>query len=41
MGNLQPQFGSLVPSQAQQLLQTNYLQFNNAAVAKFSSFSKQ
>ena len=41
MGNLQPQFGSLVPSQAQQLLQTNYLQFNNAAGANFSSFAQQ
>ena len=27
--SLTPQFGSLVPSQAQQLLQSNYLQFNN------------
>ena len=41
MGQLQPQFGSLVPSQSQQLLQTNYLQFNNAAGANFSSFAQQ
>ena len=41
MGQLQPQFGSLVPSQSQQLLQSNYLQFNNAAGANFSSFAQQ
>ena len=29
--SLTPQFGSLVPSQTQQLLATNYLQFNNGA----------
>jgi len=29
--SLTPQFGSLVPSQSQQLLQSNYLQFNNGA----------
>ena len=29
--SLTPQFGSLVPSQQQQLLQSNYLQFNNGA----------
>ena len=29
MGVLNPQFGSLVPSQTQQVLNTNYLQFNN------------
>ena len=29
--SLTPQFGSLVPSQAQQLLASNYLQFNTAA----------
>jgi len=28
---LTPQFGSLIPSQAQQLLPSNYLQFNNGA----------
>ena len=27
MGTLSPQFGSLIPSQTQQLLATNYLQF--------------
>ncbi len=26
--SLTPQFGSIVPSQKQQLLQSNYLQFN-------------
>ena len=29
--SLTPQFGSIVPSQSQQLLQSNYLQFNNGA----------
>jgi len=29
--SLTPQFGSLIPSQAQQLLPSNYLQFNNGA----------
>ena len=29
MGTLSPQFGSLIPSQTQQLLATNYLQFTN------------
>ena len=28
---LSPQFGSIIPSQQQQLLQSNYLQFNNGA----------
>jgi hypothetical protein len=28
---LTPQFGSLIPSQQQQLLPSNYLQFNTAA----------
>ncbi len=27
--SLTPQFGSLIPSQSQQLLPNNYLQFNN------------
>ena len=29
MGVLNPQFGSIVPSQVQQVLNTNYLQFDN------------
>jgi len=33
---LQPQFGSLIPSQTQQLLATNYLQFDGAAGVNFS-----
>ena len=35
--SLTPQFGSLIPSQAQQLLATNYLQFNNGT----SDFAQQ
>jgi len=31
--SLTPTFGSIVPSQAQQLLNTNYLQFNGGAGA--------
>jgi len=37
MGTLTPTFGSIVPSQSQQLLQTNYLQFNNGT----SDFAQQ
>ena len=37
MGTLNPTFGSIVPSQSQQLLQTNYLQFNNGT----SDFAQQ
>ena len=33
---LTPQFGSLVPSSTQQLLATNYLQFNTGAGADFA-----
>ena len=33
---LQPQFGSLIPSQTQQLLATNYLTFDGAAGVNFS-----
>jgi hypothetical protein len=33
---LSPQFGSIIPSQAQQLLASNYLQFNTAAGATFA-----
>jgi len=35
--SLSPQFGSLIPSQAQQLLASNYLQFNNGT----SDFAQQ
>ena len=38
---IQPQFGSIVPSQAQQLLQTNYLQWTNNAGANFADFAQQ
>ena len=41
MGILNPQFGSIVPSQSQQLLQTNYLQFTNNAGANFADFAQQ
>ena len=33
---LSPQFGSIIPSQVQQVLATNYLQFNTAAGATFA-----
>ena len=33
---LSPQFGSVIPSQTQQLLQSNYLQFNTGAGADFA-----
>jgi len=33
---LTPQFGSLVPTSTQQLLATNYLQFNTGAGADFA-----
>lgn len=39
--SLTPQFGSIVPSQNQELLNTNYLQFNDPAGADFSSFAQQ
>jgi hypothetical protein len=42
--SLTPQFGTIQPSQQQQLLNTNYLQFNNpgtGAPADFSSFAQQ
>ena len=38
---IQPQFGSIVPSQSQQLLQTNYLQWTNNAGANFADFAQQ
>ena len=33
---LSPQFGSVIPSSTQQLLPTNYLQFNTGAGADFA-----
>jgi len=43
--SLLPQFGSLIPSQSQQLLATNYLQWNNngggAVPANFADFAQQ
>ena len=39
--SLTPQFGSLIPSQTQQLLATNYLQFNAAGGAGVNDFAQQ
>ena len=39
--SLTPQFGSIQPSQKQQTLDTNYLQFNDPTGADFSSFAQQ
>ena len=39
--SLQPQFGSLIPSQAQEVLNSNYLQWTNAAGANFVDFAQQ
>ena len=39
--SLTPQFGKIVPSQNQELLNSNYLQFNDPAGADFSSFAQQ
>ena len=36
MGVLTPQFGSIVPSQTQQVLNTNYLVFDGAAGGNFA-----
>ena len=41
MGTLTPTFGSIIPSQSQQLLQSNYLQFTNSAGNNFSDFAQQ
>ena len=38
---LTPQFGSLIPSQAQELLNSNYLQFNGGASRRFNTFAQQ
>ena len=35
MGTLNPQFGTILPSQEQQLLNTNYLQFNTGGANDF------
>ena len=32
--SLSPQFGSLIPSQSQEILNSNYLQFNGGAGAR-------
>ena len=41
MGTLTPTFGSIIPSQSQQLLQSNYLQFTNSAGDNFADFAQQ
>jgi len=41
MANVAPSFGSIIPSQKQQTLPTNYLQFTDSAAANFSSFAQQ
>ena len=38
---LNPQFGSIVPSQVQEVLQSNYLQWTDPAAADFTSFAQQ
>jgi len=38
---LNPQFGSIIPSQTQEVLQTNYLQWTDPAAADFQSFAQQ
>jgi len=38
---LNPQFGSIVPSQVQEVLQSNYLQWTDPAAADFQSFAQQ
>ena len=38
---LNPQFGSIIPSQTQEVLQTNYLQWTDPAAADFTSFAQQ
>jgi hypothetical protein len=41
MANVSPSFGTIIPSQKQQLLHTNYLQFTNSGDDNFSSFAQQ
>ena len=36
-----PLFGDIVPSQKQQTLSSNYLQFTDSSAADFSSFAEQ
>ena len=38
---LTPQFGSIVPSQQQEVLQSNYLQWTDAGAANFADFAQQ
>jgi len=38
---LQPQFGTIIPSQSQELLNSNYLQWTNNAGANFADFAQQ
>jgi len=38
---LTPQFGTIVPSQVQEILASNYLQWTNAAGANFADFAQQ
>ena len=38
---LNPQFGSIIPSQTQEVLQSNYLQWTDPAAADFTSFAQQ
>ncbi len=39
--SLTPQFGSLIPSQTQQLLDTNYLKFNDGGAGNTDTFAQQ
>jgi hypothetical protein len=39
--SLTPQFGSIVPSQAQEVLASNYLQWTDNAAANFADFAQQ
>jgi hypothetical protein len=41
MANVTPTFGSITPSQKQQALSTNYLNFTDPNNADFSSFAQQ
>ena len=38
---LTPQFGTIVPSQRQEVLQSNYLQWTDAGAANFADFAQQ
>ena len=39
--SLAPQFGKIVPSQKQELLNSNYLQWNDKAGDNFADFAQQ